>query len=185
VQSEVHIISLFGIDVDHVTLHALKYGDRAVRNLSREIGLRIKGELDSTFKKYPGCQFYHIVADRFYVLLKYVPYDQVLKKAWLLKKSLADPYQISILQQMGRQPPAAGTLEELTITVRLAVSSYDDKTLDKLFERYPGESGIYSLREMIERSIASELKKGMASGGNIIRAFNPKARIYEQLVEER
>ncbi len=184
VQAELNVISLIGVDVDHVTLHALKYGDTAVRNLYREIGKRIKGELDSTFKKYPGCQFYHIVADRFYVLLKYVPYDQVIKKARLLKKSLADPYQITILQPMGKEPPATGTLEELIITVRLAVGSYNGKTLDELFERYPGESGIYNLREMIERSIAVQLKKGMASGGNNIRAFNLKARIFEQLEEE-
>jgi GGDEF domain-containing protein len=86
-QSEVHAISLIGIDVDHVTRLALKYGDRAVRNLCKEIGLRINGELASTFQKYPGCQFYHIVSDRFYVLLKNVPFDQVRKKARLLRKA--------------------------------------------------------------------------------------------------
>ncbi|MGZ6277537.1 MAG: MerR family transcriptional regulator [Ktedonobacteraceae bacterium] len=184
VQSEIQVITLLGIDVDHVTLLALKYGDQAVRNLYREIGGRIKGELASTFKKYPGCQFYHILADRFYVLLKYIPYDQALKKAWVLKKSLDDPYKISLVHPIGPLSPAAGTLEELTITVRIAVSSYTEEALDELFKRYSEETGIVSLRETIERALASQLKKGMASGGNIIRAFDPISRTFQQLKEE-
>jgi hypothetical protein len=85
---------------------------------------------------------------------------------------------------MGRQPLASGTLVELAITVRLAVASYSHETLDELFKRYPGETGIYSLREMIENTIATQLKKGWATGGNIIKAWDPKTRHFEQLAEE-
>jgi GGDEF domain-containing protein len=184
VEPEEHAISLIGIDVDHLGSLAVKYGNQAVRNLCREIGLHIRGELDSTFKKYPGCQFYHIVADRFYVLLKYVPYDQVLKKAQLLKKSLDGSYRVSLFQSMGIQHVATDTLIELAITVRLAVSSYDGETLQDLLERYPGEHGVINVRETIERGITTQLKKGMADGGNVIRAWNPKARLYEQLAAE-
>lgn len=184
VRPEVSALSLIGIDVDNISSHALKYGDRAVRNLYWEIDERIKGELDSTFKKYPGCQFYHIVGGRFYVLLKEVPYEQVINKARLLKKSLSDLYLVSVLQSMGIQSLAPGTLVELSITVHLAVSAYTYKTLDELFERYPGEAGIYIVREMIERSTATQLKKGIAEGGNVIKAWNPTTRLYGTLFEE-
>ena len=179
------VLSLIGIDVDHLGGFALKYGNQAVRNLCYEIGQRIRGELASTFKKYPGCQYYHIYGDRFYVLLKHVPYDQVLSKARLLKKSLDGSYNIRLLRSTGLQPPPSGTLEELAITVRLAVSSYNDTTLEELFDRYPGDVGIYSIREMMERSLSTELKKGMAEGGDVIRAWNDEVRAFEALAEEK
>lgn len=179
--TEQHVISLIGIDVDHLSRISQKYGEHAVRNLCRDIGQRIKGELASTFKKYPGCKFYHIYADRFYVLMQNVPYEQVISKARLLKKSLDGTYKINLLSH---QPPVSGTLQEIGITVRLAVSAYDDATLDVLFDLYPNDTGVYSVREMIERSLSIELKKGMDEGGDGIRAWNPITRLYERLQEE-
>jgi len=178
--TEQHVISLIGIDVDHLSRISQKYGEHAVRNLCRDIGRRIKGELASTFKKYPGCKFYHIYADRFYVLMQNVPYEQVISKARLLKKSLDGTYKINLLSH---QPPVSGTLQEIGITVRLAVSAYDDATLDVLFDLYPDDTGVYSVREMIERSLSIELKKGMDEGGDGIRAWNPITRLYESLGE--
>jgi len=178
-QSEVQVVSLIGIDVNHVASLALKFGDRAISNLCREIGLRIDGELSTTFQKYPDYRFYHIVLDRFYVLLKYVPYGQVMNKARLLKKSLDGPYLISLFQPMGKQPLDAGTLVELPVTVRLAVSCYNTKTLDELLERHQGESDVSILRVIMERSTEVQLKQGRAAGGNTIKAWNPKTRLYE------
>ncbi len=184
-QPEPHIISIIGVDVDNLTRLALTYGDTAVRNLCREIGLRLKGELKSTFAKYPGCHFYRIYADCFYVLLKDMPYDQVLKKAVLLKKSLDGAYKIDLLRTSSTQTSAADTLVGLdNITVRLAVSAYDDQTLTELFARYPDEIAIDSVREMIDGSIVTELKKGMQEGGDIIRVWKPKLRSFERLQEE-
>jgi DNA-binding transcriptional MerR regulator len=180
--SEQHVISLIGIDVDHLSGIALKYGERAVRNLCRVIGQRIEGELSSTFRKYPGCKLYHIYADRFYVLMRDVPYDQAVSKARLLKKSLDGFYKINLVSTL---PPAPGTLQEIQLTVRLAVSAYDNATLDALFVSYPNTGGVYSVREMIERSLSTELKKGMDEGGNHVRAWNPATRLYERLMENQ
>lgn len=179
--SEPHVISLIGIDVDHLSGIALKYGERAVRNLCRVIGQRIEGELSSTFRKYPGCKFYHIYADRFYVLMRDVPFDQVVSKARLLKKSLDGFYKINLVSTL---PPASGTLQEIELTVRLAVSAYDNATIEALFVSYPNTGGVYSVREMIERTLSTELKKGMDEGGNAIRAWNPTTRLFERLQEE-
>lgn len=183
-QSAQHIISLIGIDVDHLSAIALKYGDSAVRNLCREIGFRLNGELKSTFVKYPGCHFYRIYGDCFYVLLKNMPYEQVLKKAVLLKKSLDGTYRINLLHSSAAQQSAPGTLQEVEIKVRLAVSAYDDQTLAELFARYPDDIVIDSVREMIDGSIMTELKKGMSAGGDRIRAWNPETRTYYLYEEE-
>jgi GGDEF domain-containing protein/DNA-binding transcriptional MerR regulator len=178
-QSEQHTISLIGIDVDHLSAIALKYGNTAVRNLCREIGFRLNGELKSTFVKYPGCHFYRIYGDCFYVLLKNMPYDQVLKKAVLLKKSLDGTYRVNLLQGSALQQSAPGTLHEVEIKVRLAVSAYDDQTLAELFARYPDDIAVDSVREMIDSAIMTELKKGMSAGGDRIRAWNPETRTYQ------
>jgi GGDEF domain-containing protein len=177
--SDQHIISLIGIDVDHLSALALKYGETAMRNLCREIGLRIKGELGSTFVKYPGCHFYRIYGDCFYVLLKNMPYEQVLKKAGLLKKSLEGTYKVNLLHPTGSPQSASDILQELKITVRLAVSGYDDRTLAELFARYPDDVAVDSVREMIDTSIVTELRKGMLEGGNRIRVWSPETRTYE------
>ncbi len=182
-QPEEHIISLIGIDVDHLSAIALKYGDSAVRNLCREIGFRLNGELKSTFVKYPGCHFYRIYGDCFYVLLKHMPYEQVLKKAVLLKKSLNGTYRVNLLFSSASQQSAPGTLQEVEIKVRLAVSSYDDQTLAGLFARYTDDIVVDSVREMIDGSIMTELRKGMSEGGNNIRAWNPGTRSFEKFEE--
>jgi len=178
--SEEYLISLMGVDVDHLSSYALKYGERAVRNLCHEIGLRIKGELASTFRMYPGCKFYHIYADRFFIVLRNVPFDQLIAKARLLKKSLDGPYKINLFSSL---PPAPGSLEEIKITVRLSVSAYNETTLTRLFEQHPDESSVYREYEAIERALATELKKGMSDGGNQIRIWNPTTRSYERLEE--
>lgn len=176
---EQHIISLVGIDVDHLSAIAVKYGDTAVRNLYREIGSRLNGELKSTFAKYPGCHFYRMYGDCFYVLLRNIPYEEVLKKAELLKKSLDGTYRVNLLHSSVSRQAAPGTLQEVEIKVRLAVSSYDDQTLAELFARYPDDVVVDSVREMIDSSIISELKKGMSAGGDKIRAWDPKTRTYQ------
>ncbi len=183
-QPERRIISLIGIDVDHLSAIALKFGEIAVRNLCREIGFRLNGELKSTFVKYPGCHFYHIYGDCFYIVLKHMPYEQVLKKAVLLKKSLDGTYKVNLLHSSALQQSAPGTLQDIEIKVRLAVSAYDDQTLVELFARYPDDTVVESVREMIDGSIMTELRKGMSEGGDNIRAWDPERRTY-YLYEER
>jgi GGDEF domain-containing protein len=182
---EEHSIGLIGIDVDHVGKLALKYGDLAVRNLCEAIGQRIQGELASTFRKYPDCKFYHIYADRFYLIIQKISYDEVIQKARLLKKSLDGTYRLSIFSPTDGQPPVADTLQKLEITVRLAISYYENKkTFDELFELYLNDTAVYNVREMIEKSLDTELKKGMAEGGDNIRAYIPDTRIYQKISNE-
>ena len=178
VQQDKYILSFIGVDVDHLSSHAAKYGNDAMRNLYREIALRIKSELASTFRMYPESKFYHIYADRFFVLLKNITHVQLISKARLLKKSLDGTYKVSLLST--QQPPPIH-LEELKITVRLAVSAYDKDTLGRLLDEYHGPSCANSVREAIEHSLATELKKGMSDGGDQIRAWYPETRLFERL----
>jgi GGDEF domain-containing protein/DNA-binding transcriptional MerR regulator len=178
VQQEKYALAFIGVDVDHSSSLAAKYGNNAIRNLYREIAQRIKSELASTFRMYPESKFYHIYADRFVVVLKNITHEQLISKARLLKKSLDVAYKISLLST--QQPPPVH-LEELKITVRLAVSAYTINTLERLFDEYRGQNSINQVHEAIERSLATELKKGMSDGGNQIRAWNPAIRLYERL----
>ena len=178
---EKYVLSFIGVDVDHASSYAARYGNNAMRNLYREIAQRIKSEMASTFGMYPESKFYHTYADRFVVVLKNITHDQLISKARLLKKSLDVPYKVSLLST--QQPPPIH-LEELNVTVRLAVSAYEVDTLERLFVEYLGQNSINKVREAIERSLATELKKGMSDGGDQIRAWNPGTRLYEQLKKE-
>ncbi len=176
-QTQKEAIALIAIDVDDQESIALKYGDLMMRNLSHEVGLRIKGELDSMFQKYKGGRLYHIYADRFYVLLRDIPFDQVIAKAKLLKKSLDKPYKVSVLSALVDQL----LKQDISITVRLAVSSFTKETLLGLLSNDPDEIAAFSIRWVIDRSLSKELKKGMAKGGDVIMAWNPDIREFEQL----
>ncbi|MGH2493333.1 MAG: GAF domain-containing protein [Ktedonobacteraceae bacterium] len=177
VQPEKYVLSFIGVDVDHASSYAARYGNNAMRNLYREIAQRIKSELASTFGMYPESKFYHSYADRFVVVLKNITQEQLISKARLLKKSLDLAYKVGLLST--QQPPIH--LEELKTTVRLAVSGYTIDTLERLFDEYKGQNSINKVREAIERSLATELKKGMSDGGDQIRAWNPEIRLYEEL----
>lgn len=177
VQQQKYVLAFIGVDVDHLSSQAARYGNNAIRNLYREIAGRIKSELASTFRMYPETKFYHTYADRFVVLLKNITHEQLISKARLLKKSLDVAYRVSLLST---QQPPPDHLEELKITVRLAVSAYDINTLERLFDEYRGQNSINKVREAIERSLATELKKGMSDGGSQIRAWNPLTRLYER-----
>lgn len=177
-QPSLYVLAFIGVDVDHSSSLAAKYGNTAMRNLYREIGQRIKSELASTFRMYPETNFYHIYADRFVVALKNITHEQLISKARLLKKSLDVTYKVSLLST--QQPPPIH-LEGFKITVRLAVSAYTINTLERLFDEYRGQISINKVREAIERSLATELNKGMSDGGNQIRAWNPTTRLYERL----
>lgn len=177
-QPSLYVLAFIGVDVDHSSSLAAKYGNTAMRNLYREIGQRIKSELASTFRMYPETNFYHIYADRFVVALKNITHEQLISKARLLKKSLDVTYKVSLLST--QQPPPIH-LEGFKITVRLAVSAYTINTLERLFDEYRGQISINKVREAIERSLATELNKGMSDGGNQIRAWNPATRLFERL----
>ena len=178
-QPPLYVLAFIGIDVDHSSSLAAKYGHTAMRNLYREIGQRIKSELASTFRMYPETKFYHVYADRFVVALKNITHEQLISKARLLKKSLDVTYRVSLLST--QQPPPVHLEDFKDITVRLAVSAYTINTLERLFDEYRGRNSINKVREAIERSLATELNKGMSDGGNQIRAWNPKTRLYERL----
>ena len=177
-QPEIYVFAFIGVDVDHSSSLAAKYGNTTMRNLYREIAQRIKSELASTFRMYPESKFYHIYADRFVVTLKNITHEQLISKARLLKKSLDLAYKVSLLST--QQPPPVH-LEDLKITVRLAVSAYTINTLERLFDEYRGQNSINKVREAIERSLATELNKGMSDGGNQVRAWNPITRLFERL----
>src|SRR5205085_11900874 len=142
------------------------YGIQVGRSLCREVGLRIQEELESKFKKYKGSKCYQILADRFYIMLKKAPFDQVTEKAKILKKSLDLPYKVSVL----RATDTYGNMQEIKIRVRMAIVSYSKETLELLIK----ENSDAEIFSMMDTSLNRELKKGMSKGGDVIMSWNPE-----------
>src|SRR5947209_20616094 len=62
-QSVEATVAFIAVDIDNQSSRASKYGDLVTRNLSREIGLRIQGQLQALFTKQETHQLYHVSTD--------------------------------------------------------------------------------------------------------------------------
>ena len=171
-QSE-EVLSLIAIDIDNQGNLATKYGDRVARNLSREVGLRIRGQLrllsNPSFRR-----LYHVKADRYYLLLQGMPLDEARIQAELLRQALGGDYRLDARRVvMGRPMLPAGLLEIPKVTVRLGVSAYEYKKLKEVFRRYSPESAIARVRGLIMNSLDEVLERGQREGGNCIISWDP------------
>ena len=102
----------------------MKYGERVARNLSREVGLRIQGQL-SLFSNFRHIRPYHVQADRYFLLLKGISLEEARNRAEMLRISLGGEYRIDARRVVaGRLMTPDYMLELQDVTVRLGVSSY-------------------------------------------------------------
>ena len=178
---EENVLSFIAIDVDNLSLQAAKYGDDMVRNLCREVGWRIQGELKSFFEKYNVHRLYHIYADRFYILLNDVSLNKVREKVSLLKKSLVAPYMISVLPTEYIHLPTPDMMIDVKdIKIRFVISAYSRKTVEDLLRSYQ-DNAVSALRQMMSNALSTQLKKAIDAGGNIILSWDPKERRYKKL----
>lgn len=170
-------LSFIAIDIDNQGSLLAKYGNQFGRNLCKEVGQRILGEIQSMFKKYRDCRCFYMGADRFYIMLNGITFEQVKSKARQLKRSLDGSYKVSILQSTGIYSLLPGTLHEETITVRLAISSYTQQTIEELLRLRTDQEVLL----MIDYALDTELKKGMERGGNVIRYYDLEKKEYALL----
>ena len=166
-------LSFIAIDIDNQGGLSRKYGERVARNLSREVGLRIQGQL-SLFSNFRYIRPYHVQADRYYLLLKGISLEEARNRAEILRKSLGGEYRIDARRVVaGRLMVPEFMLEIQDVTVRLGVPSYLFKKLKEVLLRYPTELAVSEVRELILQSVDEILQMAQQEGGNCIVSWDP------------
>ncbi|MEO8954805.1 MAG: GAF domain-containing protein [Ktedonobacteraceae bacterium] len=165
-------VSFIAIDIDHQSTLATKYGNRVARNLSREVGVRLRGLLN-LFTNPKHQRLYHINTDRYYLILDEMSLDEARKKAEQLRVALTGDYLIDTQQSFSERsilPENMLTLPD--ITVRLGVPAYTLYKLKDILGRFDHETAVFEVRDVITRAIDEVLKQGRRDGGNAIISWD-------------
>jgi DNA-binding transcriptional MerR regulator/GGDEF domain-containing protein len=166
-------ISFIAIDIDNQGGLSRKHGERVARNLSREVGLRIQGQL-SLFSSFRHIRPYHIQADRYYLLLKGISLEEARNRAEVLRKALGGEYRIDARRVVAGRPLTPEYMLELQdVTVRLGVPSYRYKKLKELLLRYSTDLAVSEVRELTLQALDQLLLRAQQEGGNIIISWDP------------
>jgi DNA-binding transcriptional MerR regulator/GGDEF domain-containing protein len=167
------IHSFIALEIDKYSSLANKYGDRLVRNLAREVGLRIQEQIRTLFKEYPDCQLYHIYADRFFILLKNISLEQARVHAERLRLGAIGSYKLDVLRAFADQQTRHESMVELTdITIRLGVTSYSYAKLIEIVHKHAPEYAIPEVRSIITSALDVALVKGQIEGGNVVISWD-------------
>ena len=173
------VLSFIALDIDKYSSLANKYGDRLVRNLAREVGLRIQEQIRTLFKEYPECQLYHIYADRFFILLKNTSLEHAREHAERLRLGAIGSYKLDVLRAYADQQTRHESMVELTdITIRLGVTSYPYLKLDEILHEYTPEYAIPEVRSIITSALDVALVKGQIDGGNVVISWDEEQRNF-------
>lgn len=159
-------ISLISVDIDNQSSVAMKQGNRIARNLSQQVGLRIKSNVSST----SSFKVFHISADRYYVLLEGMALDDARKLAQdLLTVLRIGEYRILPLSAVPGSTVLPQNMLELTgVTVHIGVSSYTLAKLDELLKRYEPATAVAYVRTLILAGIDGLLERGKLEGGDCV-----------------
>ncbi len=173
-QDSEEVVSFIAVDIDDQSSFAVKYGDQVARNLSREVGLRLQGEVN--LLSDPQLRLlYHVNADRYYLFLKGMKLDDARNKARSLHQALTGEYRIDARRIVtGRPILPTGLLELPKVTVRLGVSSYEFKKLKEILGRYEAINAVVQTRDLLMRNFDVQLNAGQREGGNVIVSWDPE-----------
>ena len=172
-------ISFIALDIDNLGGIANRYGDRVVRNLTREVGLRVKEQIRTSFKEYPDCQIYHIYADHFLILLKNTSLEQAREHAERLRLGIIGTYKLDALRVSVDQYVRPESMIELPgITVRLGVTSYPYEKLKEILHEYPIQEAVTEVRSIITSALDVTLVRGQVEGGNVVISWNAETHSF-------
>jgi DNA-binding transcriptional MerR regulator/GGDEF domain-containing protein len=172
-QQNEEAVSFISIDIDNQGSHATKYGDWVARNLSREVGMRIRGQL-RLLSNPAYRRLYHVNADRYYLFLQGMSLDEARNRAELLRQTLGGEYHLDARRVVtGRAMLPEGLLEIPGVTVRLGVASYKFTKLKEVLQRYSDETAIIEVRSLIMQNLDLALDMGQLEGGNCVISWDP------------
>ncbi len=165
-------ISFIVLDIDKQTPLTIKYGDRAARNLSREVGVKLQGQLrlqdDPEFRKV-----YHVGADRYYLKLPGMSLDDARKLAVQLLQLLRGNYRVDVRRPMaGRLVLADELLVLQNVTVCLGVWNYKYSKLKEVLGRFEEEYAVAETRTLILNNFLQSLNRGQNYGGDCVVSWD-------------
>jgi GGDEF domain-containing protein len=173
------MMSFIALDIDKVSSIAYKYGDRLVRNLTREVGLRVQEQIRTFFKEYPECQFYHLNADRFLILLKNTSLEQAREHAERLRIGAIGPYKFDALRIYPDQLTRPESMIEINdITIRLGITSYSYPKLCEILHEHTAGNALPEVRSIITSALDVALVKGQVEGGNTVISWDYDLRNF-------
>ncbi len=165
-------LSFIGIDIDDQSTIANRYGDRLARNLSLEMGQRVRRHLLPIFRRSEAWQLYHIYGDRFYLMLQGVAMERARVEAEKLREGLKGSYKVEAKRTTTDAVPLPDSLVEVqNVTVRLAVTSYPH---DKLYDMLQ-QMKLKDVTANILRSLDAGLKRGKddeTTHGNVVYSWD-------------
>ncbi len=173
-------VSIISVDIDNQSSLAMKYGNRIARNLSEQVGSRIRRSVSSA----GSYQLFHISADKYYVLLKGVPLNDARELAMQLRSVLSmGKYRILPISGLSGRAILPGNMLELAdaVTTHIGVSSYTLKKLDELLKRYPTTTALRYVTTLILAGIEEMLERGKLAGGNCVVAWDRQSWGYKVL----
>lgn len=175
-------LSIIALDIDNQSSVAMKYGNRIARNVSQQVGLRIRGHI-GTVGNYA---LFHISADKYYVLLKGIGLEEARGVALQLQKVIEiGKYLIQPLSALPGRPAALENMLEVpNVTVHVGVSTYTLEKLDELLKRYEPQTAIIYVRTLIMTGLDAKLERGKLAGGNCIVSWDPGIWGYVVLPKE-
>ena len=173
------VVSFITIDIDNQGSLATRLGDHVARNLSREVGLRILGQLRISSPELR--RLYHVSADRYYLFLRGKTLEEARNQAWNLRLTLVGEYRINARHMvMNRLTPRERQFELPNVTVCLGVASYKYSKLKEVLGRYPAETAIAETRAVLMQNLDLSLEIGQREGGNIIISWDNDIWGYRQ-----
>ena len=178
-QQAEEVVSFITIDIDNQGSLATKYGDHVARNLSREVGSRILGQLRIFSPELR--RLYHVSADRYYLFLKGMPLEEARNRAETLRLTLAGEYRIDARHGLMVRQASRDRLFELpNVTVRLGVNCYKYWKLKEVLGRYHAEIAVAETRAIIMQNFDLGLEIGQREGGNVIISWDPVTWTYKR-----
>ena len=173
------VVSFIAIDIDNQSSLATRLGDHVARNLSREVGLRIKGQL-RTYSEPELRRLYHLSEDRYYLFLRGVTIEEARNRAANLRKVLVGEYSVNARHNvMSRLMLRERLLDLPDVTVRLGVYSYIHRKLKEILGRYPVETTVAETRALLMQNLDEGLVRGQREGGNCIISWDPEIWGYK------
>jgi DNA-binding transcriptional MerR regulator/GGDEF domain-containing protein len=165
-------VSFITVDIDKQSPLAIKYGDRATRNLSREVGMKLQRQLrvqsNPEFRKV-----YHVGSDRYYVKLVGMSLDDARNLAVQLLQLLRGNYRVDVRRPMAGRPVLSDELLLLqNVTVRLGVQNYKLLKLKEVLGRYIAENAVAETRALILSNFLQTLDIGQNYGGDCIVSWD-------------
>jgi GAF domain-containing protein len=165
-------ISFIVLDIDKQTPLAIKFGDRAARNLSHEVGMKLQGQLrvqsNPEFRKV-----YHVGSDRYYLKLPGMSLNDARNLAVQLLQLLKGNYRVDVRRPMaGRAVLPDELLVLQNVTVRLGASNYKHLKLKEVLGRYEVEKAVAETRTLILNNFLQSLTLGQNYGGDCVVSWD-------------